>query len=150
MTKPKRIFLSADHGLAVIYFLQSDVVPTLVRSGVEVVVLTDDGLRDQMLARFGGPGISVEGLRLGAAREYAQVHRDVQWWLTFLRRVGGSNRINTAAMDSYIRQTFTEEPPRRLALMPLAWLAICRAAPFGSHPAGTRPHSGALQPWTVC
>ena len=124
MSKPKRVYIAADHGLAVIYFLQSDVVPTLVRSGVEVVVLTDDGLRDQMLERFGGPGISVEGLRLGAAREYAQYRRDVQWWLTFLRRVGGSNRINTAAMDSYIRQTLTEEPPRRLALMPLAWLTI--------------------------
>jgi len=124
LTGPKRVYLSADHGLAVIYFLQSDVVPTLVRSGVEVVVLTDDGLRDQMLERFGAPGVSVEGLRLGAARTYALHRRDVQWWLAFLRRVGGSNRINTAAMDSYIRQTFTEEPPRRLALMPLAWLAI--------------------------
>jgi hypothetical protein len=124
LTTPKRVYISADHGLAVIYFLQSDVVPTLVNSGVEVVVLTDDGLRDQMLARFGGPGISVEGLRLEAARDYTLQRRDTQWWLAFLRRVGGSRRINTAAMDSYIRQTFTEEPPRRLALMPLAWLAI--------------------------
>ena len=124
LTKPKRVYISADHGLAVIYFLQSDVVPTLVDGGAQVVVLTDDGLRDQMLKRFGGPGVSVEGLRLEAAREYAQHRRDLQWWLGFLRRVGGSQRINTAAMDSYIRQTFTEEPPRRLALMPLAWLTI--------------------------
>lgn len=124
MTKPKRVFISADHGLAVIYFLQSDIVATLVEHGVEVVVLTDDGLRDQMLARFGARGLSVEGLRLEAARAYARRHLDTQWWLAFLRRVGGSRRINTAAMDSYIRQTFVEEPPRRLALMPLAWLAI--------------------------
>ncbi len=133
LSTSKRAYISADHGLAVIYFLQSEVVPTLVRNGVEVVILTDDGLRDQMLARFGGPGISVEGLRLEAARKYAQHYRDAQWWLTFLRRVGGSRRINTAAMDSYIRQTFVEEPPRRLALMPLAWLSI--AALRNSRPA---------------
>jgi len=133
LTHSKRVFISADHGLAVIYFLQSEVVPTLARNGVEVVILTDDGLRDQMLTRFGGPGISVEGLRLEPARSYAQQHRDTQWWLAFLRRVGGSRRINTAAMDSYIRQTFVEEPPHRLALMPLAWLVI--AALRSSRPA---------------
>ena len=104
VTKPKRVFISADHGLAVIYFLQSDVVPTLVAGGAEVVVLTDDGLLPQMRERFGGPQVRIEGLRLEAARRYAQRQRDLQWWLAFLRRVGGSRRINTAAMDSYIRQ----------------------------------------------
>ena len=34
----KKIFISADHGMAIIYFLQSDVVPTLLDAGVEVVV----------------------------------------------------------------------------------------------------------------
>ena len=29
----KRMFISADHGLAIVYFLQSDVVPTLLQSG---------------------------------------------------------------------------------------------------------------------
>ena len=38
----KRIFISADHGLAVIYFLQSDLVPSLLNAGVEIVILTDD------------------------------------------------------------------------------------------------------------
>jgi len=124
LTKPKHVFISADHGLAVIYFLQSDVVPTLVAGGAQVVVLTDDGLLPQMQERFGGPQVRIEGLRLEAARRYALQQRDLQWWLAFLRRVGGSRRINTAAMDSYIRQVAVEEPPRRLALMPLAWLAI--------------------------
>jgi hypothetical protein len=124
LSTPKRVFISADHGLAVIYFLQSDVVPTLTAGGAEVVILTDDGLRPQMLERFGGPQVRIEGLRLEAARRYAEQRKDLQWWLAFLRRVGGSRRINTAAMDSYIRQVAVEEPPRRLALMPLAWLAI--------------------------
>ena len=45
----KRVFISADHGLAVVYFLQSDVVPTLLKAGIEVILLTDDGLINQII-----------------------------------------------------------------------------------------------------
>ncbi len=121
----KRVFISADHGLAIVYFLQSDVVPTLLEGGIEVVLLTDDGLVDQIGRRFGRPGLIVEGLRLPQARGYAErVSPEGQWWLAFLRRVGSSGRINTAAMDSYIEQVAAEEPNRRRLLMPLAWLTI--------------------------
>jgi hypothetical protein len=121
----KRILISADHGLAIVYFLQSDLIPLLLDAGVEVVVLTDDSLQEQITRRFGRPGLTVEGLRLKQARQYAdEASPDLQWWLAFLRRVGSSNRINTEAMDSYIRQVAVEEPNRRRLLMPLAWLAI--------------------------
>ena len=66
----KRIFISADHGLAIVYFLQSDVLPTLLDGGAEVVLLTDDGLKEQISQRFGQPGLIVEGLRLKEARKY--------------------------------------------------------------------------------
>ncbi len=33
MASKKRLFISADHGLALIYFLQSDVVATLLQRG---------------------------------------------------------------------------------------------------------------------
>ena len=36
----KRIFISADHGMAIIYFLQSDVIPTLLNAGVDVILPT--------------------------------------------------------------------------------------------------------------
>jgi hypothetical protein len=120
----KRIWISADHGLAVVYFLQSDVVPTLLAGGVEVVLLTDDGLVEQITRRFGQPGLVVEGLRFKQVHAYEQHDRDMQWWLQFLRRVGGSRRINTEAMDSYIRQVAVEESNRRRLFMPLAWAAI--------------------------
>ena len=45
---PKKIFVSADHGMAIIYFLQSDVVPTLLEAGVEIVVLTDDETKEKI------------------------------------------------------------------------------------------------------
>ena len=51
----KRIFISADHGMAIIYFLQSDVVPMLLDAGVEIIVLTDDETKDQIAKRCARP-----------------------------------------------------------------------------------------------
>jgi hypothetical protein len=107
-----KIFISADHGMAIIYFLQSDVVPALLEAGVEVVVLTDDETRERIAARFARearPGLTFEGLRLKQAAQYAaQVQPRLQWVLGFLRRVGGSWRMNGEAMDSHIWEVWVE------------------------------------------
>lgn len=110
MEKPqKTIFISADHGLAIIYFLQSDLVKTLLEKDTRVVVLTDDGLVEQIKDRFGMPGMIVEGLRFKACQKYAsEVEPSQQYWSNFIRRVGTSNKINTEAMDSHIKQVETE------------------------------------------
>ena len=121
----KTVFICADHGLALIYFLQGRVVPRLVEAGIEVVMLVEDDIREQLAARHGQPGLVFEGLRAGLASEYAsRESKELQWWLQFLRRVGGSGDINTEAMDSYIRQVAVEEAIGRRVWMPLAWLAI--------------------------
>ena len=105
----KRIFISADHGMAIIYFLQSDVVPTLLAAGVEVVVLTDDDTKEKIASRFTQRGLIFEGLRLKQANEYAKkIQPRLQWLLGYLRRVGGSRRINTEAMDSHIWEVWGE------------------------------------------
>jgi CDP-glycerol glycerophosphotransferase (TagB/SpsB family) len=105
----KRIFISADHGMAIIYFLQSDVVPTLLDAGVEVVILTDDETKDKIAERFARPGLTFEGLRLKQASDYAKkVQPRLQWILAYLRRVGGSRSINTEAMDSHIWEVWAE------------------------------------------
>ena len=111
----KRIFISADHGMAIIYFLQSDVVSTLLAkspqgdAGVEIILLTDDETKDKIAERFARPGLTIEGLRLKAAENYAKTIRPRwQWILAYLRRVGGSRRINTEAMDSHIWEVWAE------------------------------------------
>jgi CDP-glycerol glycerophosphotransferase (TagB/SpsB family) len=105
----KRIFISADHGMAIIYFLQSDIVPTLLAAGVEVVVLTDDDTKEKISQRFARPGLTFEGLRLTQANDYARkASPRWQWLLGYLRRVGGSSRINTEAMDSHIWEVWGE------------------------------------------
>jgi hypothetical protein len=122
---PPRVFISADHGLAIVYFLQSDVVPSLLRVGVEVILLTDDVLKQQIQQRFGQTGLTVEGLRLDQANAFARgVDPETQWWLQTLRRVGSSKRINTQAMDSYIDQIAVEEGWKRRLLMPMGRGAI--------------------------
>ena len=109
----KRIFISADHGMAIIYFLQSDVVPTLLEAGVEIVVLTDDETKDRIAQRFARPGLTFEGLRLKKANEFATTYQPrIQWLLAYLRRVGGSWRINTEAMDSHIWEVWVENGPK--------------------------------------
>lgn len=95
--------------MAIVYFLQSDVVPTLLQAGVEVVLLTDDDVRERIAERFARPGLIVEGLRLKQAAEYASTVRP-RWQsaLAYLRRVGGSWRINTEAMDSHVWEVWKE------------------------------------------
>jgi hypothetical protein len=114
----KRVFITADHGLSIIYFLQSEVIPTLLNAGVEVVLLTDDDLVERIASRFGRPGLIIEGLRIKQAEEYYRhEHHDTQWWLNFLRRAGGSRRINTEAMDAYIDQVKVEQRSLRRRTM---------------------------------
>jgi CDP-glycerol glycerophosphotransferase (TagB/SpsB family) len=132
----KKIFISADHGMAIIYFLQSDVVPTLLEAGVEIVVLTDDETKSQISSRFGRPGLTFEGLRLKDANQYASTYRSrMQWLLAYLRRVGGSWRINTEAMDSHIWEVWVENSwkfrlgiwiPAALAILVLRTFAFAR------------------------
>jgi hypothetical protein len=68
---PKTVFISADHGLAIVYFLQSEVVPTL--QGLRVVLLTDDAPGTDPAA-FWQPGLIVE-----AALESAQAYASQHW-----------------------------------------------------------------------
>ena len=51
----KTIFISADHGTAIVYFLQSEVVPRLLEAGIEVVVLTDDEGAERRTERARAP-----------------------------------------------------------------------------------------------
>jgi hypothetical protein len=119
MEKQRTIFVSADHGLAIIYFLQSDVVKTLLAAGIRVILLTDDGLVEQIQQRFGQPGMIVEGLRYKMCQQYANsVQPTLQFWANFVRRVGTSNKINTEAMDSHIQQVWAEVQGKQRLILP--------------------------------
>lgn len=119
------IFLVADHGLAIVYFLQTQVIHRLLGDGYEVLVLVEDSMVEIAQDRFPIPGLSFTGLRLDRAREFVKSFRpETQWWLHFLRRVGGANRINTHAMDSYIEQVAVEQSNWRRMWMPISLATI--------------------------
>jgi len=119
------VFISADHGLAIVYFLQSDVVPSLIYEGVKVVLLTDDTLVEKIAVRFKQPGLVVEGLKLAKVNEYLErVSPSEQWWLNFFRRVGASKKINTEALDGHVRQVEEEATGRRTSFMTFMRLGV--------------------------
>ncbi len=120
----KRAFIIADHGLSLVYFLQTEVHEVLHEHGIDVVLFTDDDLVGRVQERFAHPNLFVEGLRLNRVRAYARHRRAIQWWLGFLRRVGGSNRINTNAMDSYVEQVIVEAHLWQLPFLPVALLFV--------------------------
>jgi CDP-glycerol glycerophosphotransferase (TagB/SpsB family) len=116
----KRVFIIADHGLAIFYFLQSDVLPTLLDQGVEVVFLTDDKSVDPIRKRFNFPGLTIEGLHLNKVEDYvANTQPMIQWWLDFLRRAGAASDTNLAVVESYIQQVKSEAHSRRKRLFPI-------------------------------
>jgi CDP-glycerol glycerophosphotransferase (TagB/SpsB family) len=95
-----RVFIASDHGLGLIYFLQSDVVSTLINGGVEVIMLVDDQALPAIRERFQQPGLIFEGMRLQECQHYLHTVSPVmQRWLDLLRWTGASRRINTNAMD---------------------------------------------------
>ena len=100
----KRIFLIADHGLSLIYFLQSELTATLLKAGVDVVIFTDDEELPAVSKLYSQPGLTFEGIRANACESYLNtVDPPIQRWLDLLRWVGGSRRINTTAMDGNYR-----------------------------------------------
>lgn len=116
----KRVFICADHGLAVFYFLQSNITTYLLDHDIEVVILTEDNSTELIKKRFGQPGLLVEGLRLDQVRKYLhEKDPTIQWWLDFLRRAGAAEGTNLAVVDSYIKQVESEAHARRRKLFPV-------------------------------
>lgn len=121
----KRVFVVADHGLAIFYFFQSEVISTLLEHGIEAVILTDEESIDSIQDRFGRPGLKFEGLRLQKVQEYIKRNSPaIQWWLDFLRRAGAADGGNLAVVESYIQQVKSEAHARRKRLFPLMELII--------------------------
>ncbi len=105
----ERVIICADHGLALIYFLNSEVISLLLSEGIEVILLTDDSVVNKIRAQYPLAGLIVKGLQLDSARKYYEENsQSTQYWLNFFRRVGASEKMNTEALDSHIQQIETE------------------------------------------
>jgi hypothetical protein len=121
----KRVFICADHGLALIYFLQSDLVATLLAAGVEVILLVEDESRQVIARKFARPGLTVEAMRARQCQAYYETHRPaLQQWLHLLRWVGGSRRINVKAIDGNFNMAISGMPPGTRWILPFIRVAV--------------------------
>ncbi|MCJ7717701.1 MAG: hypothetical protein MUO54_14440 [Anaerolineales bacterium] len=121
----KRIFIVANHGLSIVYFLQSELVSILVESGAEVVILTDGQVKSKIQKMFNQPNVTVESLRLEKVKDYwRNISPTFQYWLDFLRRAGASNNINLEAVRAYVKQVEHEAHRMRKLLFPLIRVLI--------------------------
>lgn len=111
--------------MAIIYFLQSDVVDTLLKNNVRVVLLTDDEIVSHIASQFNKNGLIIDGLKLGQSNQYYKnVENRKQWLLGYLRRVGGSWRVNNEAQDSHIYEVWKENSNKfRFGVLVPAYLA---------------------------
>jgi len=121
----KTVFIITDHGLAIIYFLKSDVINKLLEKGIRAVVFVDDQILESIESQFDSDNLIFEGLRLKEAKNYWKNYRpSIQYWLDFLRRAGASNKINLEAVDSYIDQVRVEMKGNANKLFPLIMFLV--------------------------
>jgi len=121
----KKVFLVANHGLSIVYFLQSDLVSILVESGVEVVILTDDQVKTKIQKMFNQQNVTIESLRLQKVNEYWKMtYPSFQYWIDFLRRAGASNNINLEAVKAYVKQVEHEAHKTRKLFFPVIKILI--------------------------
>jgi len=115
----------ANHGLSIVYFLQSDLVSILVESGVEVVILTDDQVKTKIQKMFNQQNVTIESLRLQKVNEYWKMtYPSFQYWIDFLRRAGASNNINLEAVKAYVKQVEHEAHKTRKLFFPVIKILI--------------------------
>ena len=111
--------ICADHGLAIVYFLQTDVIKTLLSEGIKVVLVTDDGVTDKIKEKFSQENLFFEGMRLDRLKKYFNtVDHKRQYWMHFLRWMGGSERVNMNAINSHLRQMAFETSASGKIMMP--------------------------------
>lgn len=121
----KRIFIEANHGLAVVYFIQSDVLSILTESGIDVVILADEKVKLKIQKLIAHPSVTVESLRLDEVDKYWKMKfPSIQYWIDFLRRAGASNKINLEAVRAHIDQVEYEAHAKRRMLFPLIKVLI--------------------------
>ena len=111
--------------MAVVYFIQSDVLSILTKSGIDVVILADEKVKPKIQKLIAHPSVTVESLRLDEVDKYwKKKFPSIQYWIDFLRRAGASNKINLEAVRAHIDQVEYEAHAKRRMLFPLIKVLI--------------------------
>ncbi len=121
----KTIFVVLDHGLALAYFLQTDLTRMLLeREDVRIVFLVQDAVLPLIQKEFSHPNVTFESMRDGQAGQYAATHlAGVQELFDYVRRTSASPKVPLTYVDTHRQRKEYEALGRRkrvlLALRPV-------------------------------
>ena len=124
----KTVFIAIDHGIGLAYFLNTDLIRTLLDHSIRVVLLVQDELIEKLRKQFSDePNIAIESLRLKEANQYfTRYHGSLQANLDYVRRTSLGHKVLLTYVDTHRqRKEYEAETPRRrmalVALRPLIW-----------------------------
>lgn len=123
------IFVSLDQGLAMAYFLETDLLRLLAdRPDSRLVILVPEEMLDLLASRYARPGVIFESMRnREAARYQREYFGGLQYNLEYLRRASASRRIPLTYVDTH-RQRKEAEAENALYLLylkslrPILWI----------------------------
>jgi hypothetical protein len=120
----KTIFIVMDHGLALAYFLQTELTNKLLEKDVRIVFLVQDAVLPMIKNNIAHPNVVVESMRdKQAARYMGRYHAGAQELFDYVRRTSASRRIPLTYVDTHRQRKEYEAMGRRkqvlLALRPV-------------------------------
>lgn len=126
----KTILLFIDHGLALAYFLYTDLAKALVKKDIRLVFLVQDELLPKLKKDYDNePNIIFESMREDKAEEYKRkYHGSSQEFFEFVRGSVASPRIPLTYVDTHRQRKLREATPRYRFLLRLfePWIYLLR------------------------
>ena len=96
----KTIFIALDHGLAVAYFFETNLINTLVERDARIVVLAPEAMLPLLRERYPNSKVIIESVRdVQTTRYKKEYHPSLQEYFEHVRRASASPRIPLMYVD---------------------------------------------------
>lgn len=111
---PKTVFACLDTGLALAYFLETDLSKLLTRDGVRLVILVKQAYLSTCKENYTQPNVIFESMRDAEAERYRQSHRRrLHVWMEHVRRASASRAIPLTYVDTHRKRRESLAAPRQ-------------------------------------
>jgi len=115
----KTILLVLDHGLALAYFLETDLVNLLAEKDARLVLLVAEAMLPLLREKYSNPRIIFESVRDKQALRYQKSHyAGLQELFDHVRRASASRRVPLTYVDTHRRRREMEARGRRKIVLP--------------------------------
>lgn len=115
----KTIFIALDHGLAVAYFFETNLINTLVERDARIVILAPEAMLPLLRERYPNSKVIIESVRdVQTTRYKKEYHPSLQEYFEHIRRASASPRIPLTYVDRNRKWKETEAKGRhKIALV---------------------------------